>query len=191
MVCRVTGVQLFYPAVMHHFEHHHHLPEGTSIPVPRNGMPVQNSPVCNSYQYNDLYHFANHGTDIHLHQPEIESKVGNDITLIPIGTFDLNKVFNVNTGHKITFKYSIWRSDIIAVKNTKRVEEILGGAPYRKFAKTIEDILDRLDDIKDGNANQDAKLNDIVKRLDNTMSEDQAVGVSNDIISSYGSNQNG
>ncbi len=77
------------------------------------------------------------------------------------------------------------------VKNTKRIEEVLGGAPYRKVAKTIEDILDRLDDIKSTNTNQDIKLGDIVKRLDNVMSEDQASSVGNDIIGSYGPSRNG
>lgn len=180
MICRVTGVELFYPAVIQN-----QLPHACAGTVT---IPSENSngvPVSQSYRYNDLYHFDNNGTDIHLHQPEIESKSDDQVTLIPVGGIKLDKVFNVNTGHKITFKYAIWKSDVVMIKSTKRVEEILGGAPYRKVHKTIEDILDRLDDIKATNANQDIKLGDIVTRLDNVMSEDQASGVGNDIISSY------
>lgn len=188
MICRITGIELFYPAVLFSHHHHHHTPGTPHHHIPQD--PNQYSPVCQSYLYNDLYHFDNNGTDIHLHQPEIEDKPAHEITLIPVGCIKLDKMFNVNTGHKITFKYSIWKCDTIMVKNTKRIQEILGGAPYRKVYKTIEDILDRLDDIKETNSNQDAKLGDIVKRLDNTMNDSQAVEVSNDIISAYKFNPN-
>ena len=186
MICRVTGVDLFYPAVVHQQHHHKHHSQTLSL----NDAKLYDH-VCHDYHYNDLYHFENHGTDIHLHQPEIEDKAGDSLTLIPVGSMQLDKSFIVNTGRKITFKYSIWKADVVMVKNTKRIEEVLGGAPYRKVAKTIEDILDRLDDIKSTNTNQDIKLGDIVKRLDNVMSEDQASSVGNDIIGSYGPSRNG
>jgi hypothetical protein len=182
MICRITGVELFYPAVI--YSHHKHSPGGPSTTIPSG---TTYNPVCQSYQYNDLYHFDNNGQDIHLHQTEIEDKPDKDLTLIPVGSMTLDKVFNVNTGHKITFKYSIWKADVIMVKNTKRIEEILGGAPYRQVNKTIEAILDRLDDIKAANTNQDIKLDEIVKRLDNVMSDDQADTITDDIIKSYGS----
>ena len=186
MICRITGIELFYPAVTHHHHHHKHPHHNLKM----NDVKLYDH-VCHDYQYNDLYHFENHGTDIHLHQEEIEDKAGDSLTLIPVGSVELDKSFIVNTARKITFRYSIWKADTIMVKNTKRIEEILGGAPYRKFSKTIEDILDRLDDIKSTNSNQDIKLGDIVKRLDNVMSEDQASSVGNDIIGSYGPSRNG
>ena len=180
MICRITGVDVLYPAVMPH--HHHH--KDTQQMIPSCDSDMYNH-VCHSYQYNYLYHFDNHGTDIHLHSEEIEDNRCENVSLVPVVSFKLDKTFIVNTGHTVTFNFAIWKSDVIMVKNTKRIEEILGGAPYRKLDKTIEEILDRLDDIKQANTDQDSKLGDIVKRLDNVMTEDQATGVSNDIINSY------
>ena len=181
MICRLTGMELFYPAVIHH----HHCPNIAP------GEADQCNNVCQSYEYNDLYHFDNNGVSIHLHQQDIEDKAGDNITLVPVGSLKLDRSFIVNTDRKITFKYSIWKADTVMVKNTKRIQEVLGGAPYRSVYKTIEDILERLDDIKHINTDQDIKLGDILKRLDNVMSEPQATDVSTNIVNSYGSNQNG
>lgn len=193
MICRVKEISLLYPAVMtkihhpnhnphidprictdhkhfHHIDHHHH-----------------HNHDCDNYQYNWYYHFDNHDKNIHLHQERIDN-TNNEILMIPLRTIKLDKSFPVNTGHVITFKFSVWRSDVIMVKNCKRIAEILGGSPHRKVHKTIEDILDRLDDIKQTNYDQDMKLNNITSKLDNMMSEDQAIELGNDIISSYGSN---
>ena len=180
MVCRVTGIELFYPAVILNQMPHSHCGPTTIANEHNHG-----NPVTQSYQYNDLYHFDNNGCDIHLHDEWIDGRSDDNVTLIPVGGIKLDKLFNVNTGHKITFKYSIWKSDIVMIKNSKRIEEILGGAPYRKVHKTIEDILDRWDDIKAANSGQDIKLGEIVTRLDNVMSDSQASDVGNDIINSY------
>lgn len=120
MICRITGIDLFYPAVTPY--DHSDLPCGTDPTIPDSNT---NNSVCQSYKYNDCYHFDNDGQDIHLHKTEIEDKPRNEIILIPVGSIKPDKSFVVNTGQKITFKYSIWKADVIMVNNTKRIEEIL------------------------------------------------------------------
>lgn len=209
MLCRITGISLFYPAIIspHHHSHllrhsthttpHAHHPNSKNVHVPN---PHLNGPVhknylhpekdCHTHQYNNLYHYDNNYSDIHFHHAEIEDKP-NHIVLIPVGSWKFNQVFRVATGHKIVFKYSIWKSDIIMVKNTRGIAELLGGAPHRKVHKTIEDILDRLIDLKQSNYDQDLKLENVLRILDNRMSEDQASELTNNIITSYNSNSTG
>lgn len=165
MICRITGIELFYPAVI--YSHHTHSNTKHCTTISNN---TTNNPDCQSYQYNDFYHFDNLGKDIHIHQTEIEDNPTHDITLIPVGSMKMDKGFIVNTGQKITFKYSIWKSDVIMVKNTKRIEEILDGAPYPQDDKIIETIVERLDDINiaiNNNTNDIATLQaEVVKSQD-------------------------
>lgn len=190
MICRITEISLYYPAVLtrkHHPNHNPNIDPRGPVQHHHSNHPNGHHHDCDHYQYNWYYHFDNHAKNIHLHEDRIDD-MHNEIIMVPLRTIKFDKTFPVNTGHVITFNFSVWRSDVIMVKNCRRIAEILGGSPHRKVHKTIEDILDRLDAIKQTNYEQDTKLDSITAKLDNMMSEDQALELSSNIISSYGSN---
>ena len=72
----------------------------------------------------------------------------------------------------MTFRFNIWKSDIVMIKDSTRIEEILGGAPRKYVDQSIDDLQNKIDDIRDVNYKQDGKLNDINDHLKNTMSND-------------------
>lgn len=172
LVCRLTKIELFYPAVTNCYYHYSYPP--TVVPWnrdPRWYDEKKDLPQF-SYRCNNLYHFSKDGTSIQLHGDEIERLACENISLVPCGVIKLDRTFAVNHGSRMTFRFNIWKSDIVMIKDSSRIEEILGGAPRKYVDQSIDDLQNKIDDIRDVNYKQDGKLNDINEHLKNTMSND-------------------
>jgi len=75
--------------------------------------------------FNRFYHFDNMARDIVLHHQEIND-INNRIFLVPCGSVIVNRMFMINPGHRIIFKISIWKNDLVAINNTQKVALALG-----------------------------------------------------------------
>lgn len=78
--------------------------------------------------YNRFYHFDNEGRDIILHDQEIDN-VHNKTVLYSCGKIQVNRAFLVNPGHRIIFKFSIWKNDVVLVNDCRPVAEALNVFP--------------------------------------------------------------
>lgn len=182
IVCRITKIELFYPAVINGYYHYSYPP--TVVPWnndPRWYQEQKDLPKF-SHRCNNLYHFSKDGSSIQLHGEEIEKLACENITLIPCGVIKSNRTFAVNHGSRITFHYNIWKSDLIMIKDTKRIESILGGAPRKFVDQSIDDLQNKIDDIRDVNFRQDGKLNDINTQLKNLVTADDVDRMIHEIV---------
>lgn len=78
--------------------------------------------------FNRFYHFDNKGKDIVLHTQEINDPM-SVVALVPCGTARVNKTFMINPGHRIIFKFSIWKNDVTLVNDSTMVAKVLK-APF-------------------------------------------------------------
>lgn len=81
------------------------------------------SPPCWSV-FNRFYQFDNGGRDIILHGQEINDPYC-ETALIPCGTVAVNRAFIINPGHRLIFKFSIWKNDCVVIGDTTRVAQAL------------------------------------------------------------------
>lgn len=79
-------------------------------------------PVWTSF--NRFYHFDNYGNDIIFHPQEINDPMCKTI-LLGAGTINVNRAFVINPGHRIIFKFSIWKNDVTVVSNTRGIARAL------------------------------------------------------------------
>ncbi|MCM1221818.1 MAG: hypothetical protein NC548_45840 [Lachnospiraceae bacterium] len=121
----------YYAYQMEHQHHHcwdpHHRP-----PMDWDGNygrePVDCITPSPWMMFNRYYHFDNNGKDIIIHPTEVVDQMA-PIALVPCGTIKVNRVFRVNPGHRIVFKFSIWKNDLVLVNDTTRIARALK-APY-------------------------------------------------------------
>jgi len=78
--------------------------------------------------FNRYYHFDNDGKDVVIHQQEVDDPMA-PIALVPCGSIRVNRSFMVNPGHRIIFKFSIWKNDIVVVNDTTPIARVLK-APF-------------------------------------------------------------
>lgn len=78
--------------------------------------------------FNKFYHFDNDGVDMCLHQQEIYDPRAN-VVLLSCGNVKVNRAFVINPGHRIIFKFCIWKNDLTVVNNTRSIAEALQ-APF-------------------------------------------------------------
>lgn len=78
--------------------------------------------------FNRYYHFTNHGHDMILHQDEITDPRAK-IVLIPCGLVAVNRAFIINPGHRLIFKFNIWKNDVTIFNDTSYVAKALK-APF-------------------------------------------------------------
>lgn len=84
------------------------------------------------YAFSRFYHFSEGGSDIILHENEIYDKATKAIEM-QCGTIQVNRAFIVNPGHRIVWKFCIWKNDLILVNDTTRICQILQapwGSPF-------------------------------------------------------------
>ena len=84
------------------------------------------------YAFSRFYHFSEGGSDIILHENEIYDKATKALEL-QCGTVQVNRAFIVNPGHRIVWKFCIWKNDLILVNDTTRICQILQapwGSPF-------------------------------------------------------------
>lgn len=79
--------------------------------------------------FNQFYHFDQDGRKIILHMNEIYDPM-RKTNLIPCGTVSVNRMFMINPGHRIIFKFSIWKNDVTAVYDTLKVAKALKAKFY-------------------------------------------------------------
>lgn len=86
------------------------------------------------YSFNRFYHFDNGGRDIVFHFNEVNDPYTKSV-LIPCGNITVNRAFCINPGHRIIFKFCIWKNDGTFVTDTSMVSQALR-APYLDFSYT-------------------------------------------------------
>lgn len=74
--------------------------------------------------FNRFYHFDNMGKDMCLHQQEIYD-TRNNVVLLSCGNVKVNRAFVINPGHRIIFKFCIWKNDLTIFNDTRCVAEAL------------------------------------------------------------------
>ena len=93
------------------------------------------------YAFSRFYHFSEGGSDIILHENEIYDKATKAIEM-QCGTITVNRAFIVNPGHRIVWKFCIWKNDLIMVNDTSRICQILQapwGSPF-PFPGEYDDV---------------------------------------------------
>lgn len=79
--------------------------------------------------FNQFYHFDQDGRRIVLHRNEIYDPMIKT-TLIPCGTANVNRMFVINPGHRLIFKFSVWKNDVTAIFDTLNVARALKAKFY-------------------------------------------------------------
>ena len=74
--------------------------------------------------FNRFYRFDNYGKDIIIHGQEVNDPM-TKVALIPCGTVRVNRTFMINPGHRIIFKFCIWKNDVTVVNDTTQVAQCL------------------------------------------------------------------
>jgi hypothetical protein len=129
----LTDVDDILPEVNDEFLEHH------SRYQHRHAIGIEGTCTCDDFMYNEknpmfppnwlmfnrFYHFDSHAKDIILHFQEINDRM-NKIFLIPCGNVHVNRSFMVNPGHRIVFKLSVWKNDLISIANTTRIAQAIG-----------------------------------------------------------------
>lgn len=70
--------------------------------------------------FSRYYHFSNNGNDIIIHDNEVNDPLNKTI-LIPCGIVQVNRLFAINPGHRIIFKFNVWKNDMVVMNDTTRV----------------------------------------------------------------------
>lgn len=151
MIVRITHIQLFYEVVlpnpisprvrtsiMGKSAYTLPSPYGEELDVYRYHKEMQNQHFIGVppyygreniipdkwYQYNRFYHFDTNCNDIILHEEEIYSPRTKSI-LLAAGEVHVNRIFMINPGHRIVFKFSIWKNDVTLVNDSSIIAEAL------------------------------------------------------------------
>lgn len=147
MVLRITNVQMFYECVTNDPK----MPRIKQSLMPGFGLPttygseqdmysyhqqMQNRhfmeypDVCDSVipptwaSFNRFYHFNEYGESIMLHTQEINDSYCKTM-LLGAGTVNVNRAFIINPGHRIIFKFCIWKNDVTLFNNTRPIADAL------------------------------------------------------------------
>ena len=108
-------------------QNHHVMPSydpNSYMPEDPNNLMPSNWAVPNRF-----YHFDLKRNDIILNGQEINDPM-TKTALIPCGTIRVNKAFMINPGHRIIFKFCIWKNDVSIVDDIKPVAQALGIPTY-------------------------------------------------------------
>lgn len=79
--------------------------------------------------FNEYYHFDQDGRRIIFHFNEIYDPL-RKVNMIPCGTVAVNRTFIINPGHRLIFKFSIWKNDVTAIFDTLNVAKALKAKFY-------------------------------------------------------------
>lgn len=115
--------------------------------------------------FNRFYQFDNNYEDIILHGQEINDPLCKT-SLIPCGTIVVNRTFIINPGHRLIFKFCIWKNDCVIVNDTTRVIQALK-APLIENVNGCNCNCDHHNE--ESNNSYDSLVNDIktIKESDN------------------------
>lgn len=131
----------YYQYQMEHQNHHcwdpHHV-KPTDWSGNYGREPVDMISPSGWSMFNRYYHFDNGGRDIILHQQEIVDPMA-PIALVPCGKIKVNRSFMINPGHRIVFKFCIWKNDMVVVNDATMIARAIK-TPF------IADCFDDYDD---------------------------------------------
>lgn len=106
------------------YNYHKDMQRQHRIGDPYYGHPNQYIYPDGWYGFSRFYHFSEGGHDIILHDNEIYDKATKTIEM-QCGTIQVNRAFIVNPGHRIVWKFCIWKNDLIMVNDTATICKIL------------------------------------------------------------------
>lgn len=149
MVLRITSIQMFYECMkrdprtarirqatpeLDYYNYHeqlqnHHImgSNGAKYEGVVGRKPDYTLPPTWS-MFSRYYHFDHDGHDIVLHKSEIEDNHAYTV-LVPCGTVHVDRSVMINPGHRIIFKFSVWKNDVIVVSDCLPVAQAIG-TPY-------------------------------------------------------------
>jgi hypothetical protein len=139
MIIRIISIQLFYECLQRDqirseyenntFYYHHKKTQSRhflDINGRSNFTDNQDEIYPDNWKgFNKFYRFDNNGRSIILHNDEIND-ANNTVFMVPCGIININRVFLINPGHRIVFKFSIWKNDLVLVNNTTKLAQVLG-----------------------------------------------------------------
>lgn len=126
--------------------------------------------------FNRFYHFGNKGKDIILHGQEIcDQNVGT--VLVPCGIVRVNRLFSVNPGHRLIFKFSVWKNDLTIVNDTRDIAKALKSPYYDQecdcnhnhhddhhhIDPSYEQLVHEIDDLRRNNNKQNSLIYDLIR----------------------------
>ena len=118
-------------------------------------------------EFNEFYHFHDRGRSVVLHESNIMDR-NTPVYLIPCGRLNINRAFTITNTHRLFFKLSVWKNDVVVVENTAKIAQILGiripNPPPRPRprGKTNAILREILRAINNKNTIQDAKLDQLI-----------------------------
>lgn len=122
-----------------------------------------------------FYHFEDNGSFIALHTQEINDPRVRTI-LVPCGKVDVNRAFVINPGHRIIFKFSIWKNDMVLMNDTSIVAKLLrapvlpGKYHHHHHHHHCDPYHDVLSLCSDG-LQMDYNQNSVINRLNNVIAD--------------------
>lgn len=143
------------------------------------------------YDFNRFYHFETSGTEIILHNQEIDD-CKNHIMNILCGHIAVNRIFLVQPGQRIIFKFSVWKNDLCIFNDTTRVAEALrvNTTPYWPPQPTPQPVppvppspqpvpypqpdpfeLKHITELLESMKGMDYKQNGVINKLDESLKE--------------------
>lgn len=155
MVLRITSVQMFYeclrrdPSIPRIQQANGPWAPGSEVDYYRYHEQMQNRHVItpNGCRYEGFgnespemiapptwtmisryYHFDQSGHDIVFHDREINDPMAAAV-LVPCGTVQINRAFMINPGHRLVFKFSVWKNDLTVVSDALAIAEAIR-TPY-------------------------------------------------------------
>jgi len=88
------------------------------------GKPNQYVIPDSWYAFSRFYHFDEGGQTAILHENEIYDNA-TKVMEMQCGNVQVNRTFRINPGHRIIWKFTIWKNDLIVVNDTTTICQIL------------------------------------------------------------------
>lgn len=139
MMLRITNIQMSYEVAKESanaysipvnnndmYQYHKDMQNRQFIPGYTHNGYDSNTVLPSSWSmFNRFYRFDNNAKDIIIHDHEINHPM-TKTALIPCGIVHVNRTFKINPGHRIIFKFCIWKNDVTVVNNTREIARCLG-----------------------------------------------------------------
>lgn len=144
MIFRITSLQLCYPCVMddplhtrigdrymdpYHnpidmYDYHEHMQSHIDISCHSYTSHQQEIMPPHWDSFERFYHFDKAKNDIILHENEINDPKAK-VALLSCGNVQINRAFMINPGHRIIYKFSVWKNDVTLVNDVSTVANVL------------------------------------------------------------------
>lgn len=170
LVLRINSVDLFYEVIS---------PKKVCLPKYSHkfypyGIPKPQPTTVDLYREslksrNDYYRFGNNNRDIFVNLPEVDSET-RKVSMLPCGTFYINKTFPVRPMQRVVFNFSIWKNDLTIVPNTYQIANILGIYAFDTFDNSenhfVQSVVDELKDRECNDQYRDQLIADLYMQIE-------------------------